>query len=71
MNFVLIILIYILSFYLFFTPKNLPYQESITQYKTYKDNNKTNFEFTDFKINNDKDDYYNSSDFNNNNNNNY
>jgi uncharacterized protein YpmB len=68
MNFVLIILIYILSFCLFFTPKNLPYQESITQYKTYKDNNKTNFEFTDFKINNDKDDYYNSSDFNNNNN---
>ena len=75
MNAFLIILVFIFSLYLFVTPKYLPDQESITQYKTYKDNNKTNFECTDIKNsnsnNNNKDDYYNSSDFKNNNNNYY
>ena len=45
---VLIIIIFIFFIYLYITPKSLPDQESITQYKTY---------------NNNKDDYYNSSDF--------
>ena len=61
---VLFLLIYIFSLYLFFTPKYVPDQESITQYKTYKD--KTNYECTDFNNNN-----YNSSDFKNNNNTGY
>ena len=64
----LIILIGIFCLYLKVTPKYLPDQESITQYKTYQDNNKL-IECADFK-NNNKDDYYNSSDFKNNNNNN-
>jgi len=65
MNIVLLILICIFCLYLFVTPKYLPDQESITQYKTYQDNNKA-IECADFKNNDNKDDYYNSSDFKNN-----
>jgi len=52
----------IFPIYLCITPKYMPFQETLTQYKIHKDKkSKTNAGSSDFKSSND--DYYNSSDF--------